>query len=398
MLTTTRRPRLAALCGAALVLASCAHVEKVEIAKCPVVTTDATDVVDVRYLGVGGVLLSHKTDVILTAPLYSNPSLLEFTLDHQIQSDPETIDRLFPVEGRSARAILVGHSHYDHLMDVPYVALNHALAAHVYGSTTTVNLLASISGKLSPRKLVALDDKAWNPPRQPGEWVKITETMRIMALRSEHSDQFEMDVMGIRMPFHLFRGVQEEPLLTSLPRHPSEWVEGPVFAYLIDFLDDARKPIFRVYYQDSGTNTGIGVPGPAQLAAWGRDRVDLALICEGGEFRRLVSHPETIIRELRPRYALLIHWEDFFATQRAACVDKVFRSPPNVPALVSKLGSTDVQRFRTRIKETDKELYDRTWLPCPTASTLKLPVGSSKVRTSTTTFDCDRFYRYPIPR
>jgi hypothetical protein len=143
---------------------------------------------------------------------------------------------------------------------------------------------------------------------------------------------------------------------------------------------------------------GIGVPGPAQLAAWGRDRVDLALICEGGEFRRLVSHPETIIRELRPRFALLIHWEDFFATQRAACVDKVFRSPPNVPALLSKLDSTDVQRFRTRIKETDKKLHDRTWLPCPTASTLKLPVGRDDVRTTETAFDCDRFYRYPIPR
>jgi hypothetical protein len=369
----------------------------VKIAKCPVVTTDASDAVDVRYLGVGGVLLSRKTDAILTAPLYSNPSLLEFAADHQIQSDPETIDRLFPVEGRSAQAILVGHSHYDHLMDVPYIALHHALSANVYGSMTTVNLLHSINTKLSPRKVIALDGKAWNPPKQPGEWVSITKTMRIMALRSEHSDQFELDAMGIQMPFHLFRGVQEEPL-TALPRRPSEWVEGPVFAYLIDFLDDAEKPIFRVYYQDSGTNMGIGVPGPAQLAAWGRDRVDLALICEGGEFRRLRSHPETIIRELRPRFALLIHWEDFFATQRAACVDKVFRSPPNVPALVGKLDSPDVQHFRTRIKETDRTLYERTWLPCPTASTLKLPVGSGDVRTSTTTFDCDRFYRYPIPR
>jgi hypothetical protein len=76
----------------------------------------------------------------------------------------------------------------------------------------------------------------------------------------------------------------------------------------------------------------------------------------------------------------------------------VFRSPPNVPALLSKLDSTDVRRFRTRIKETDKDLYERTWLPCPTASTLRLPVGSGEVRSSTTSFDCDRFYRYPIAR
>ena len=73
---------MGAVCGAALALGACAHVEEVKIGKCPVVTTDAPDAVDVRYLGVGGVLLSHKTDVLLTAPLYSNPSLLELTVDH----------------------------------------------------------------------------------------------------------------------------------------------------------------------------------------------------------------------------------------------------------------------------------------------------------------------------
>ena len=169
---TARHRLLGAACGAALGLAGCtARIHELKIAQCPAVTTSASDVVDVRYLGVGGFLLRHGSDVILTAPLYSNPGLVEFAADHQIRPDPMTIDRLFPAEGKAAQAILVGHSHYDHLMDVPYVALDLAQSADVYGSQTTVNLLESIRPKLQARghDVFALDKKALDPVEgQPG--------------------------------------------------------------------------------------------------------------------------------------------------------------------------------------------------------------------------------------
>ena len=273
-----------------------------------------------------------------------------------------------------------------------------ATPAKVFGSQTTVNLLDDIRAELkaSGRDVYALEAKAADPTNgHDGEWVRITDTMRVLAIRSEHSDQFEMSAMKIRMPLHMFRGEQDVPL-AELPKRPSEWPEGPVFAYLIDFLDDAGKPVFRVYYQDSGANEPIGIPTTTQLAAWGRERVDLALICLGGEFRRLRNHPEHLIHTLRPRFAVLIHWEDLFVTQQTACVDKEFRSPPNIPTLLGFLDSTDVDRFRTRIKETDPDLYERTWLPCPTASTFRLPVGNEPIVTSKTTFDCKPFDTLPV--
>jgi hypothetical protein len=393
------RRRLAAACGAILALAGCsARIHKVGIAECPRVTTGASDYVDVRYLGVGGVLLSRKSDVILTAPLYSNPSLAEFAMDHQVRSDPMVIDRLFPPEGKKAQAILVGHSHYDHLLDVPYIAVNLAKDADVYGSQTTVNLLDSIRKQMQAtgHDVHSLEAKAADPTNGiDGDWQKITDTMRVRAIRSEHSDQFAMSAMKIRMPLHMFRGGQDKPLAADLPKRPSEWPEGPVFAYLIDFLDDAGKPVFRVYYQDSGANKPIGVPTAQQLKDWGREQVDLALICLGGEFPRLVQHPEYLIHTIKPRYALLIHWEDFFVTQQAACVDAEFRSPPNVPSMFGGMRSTDVARFRKRIREADPDLYRRTWLPCPTASTFRFPVGGGDVSESKTTFDCKPFEKLP---
>lgn len=386
----TRR-RLVAASAALLPLCACTvRRHAIDAAKCPVVTTKAADAVDVRYLGVGGVLLSRGSDVILTAPLYSNPSLVEFAADHQVRSDPMVIDRIFPAEGRKAQAILVGHSHYDHLMDVPYVATHHAQSARILGSQTTVNLLYSLG-----RRVESLDADALDPPLgQPGRWVPITKTMRVMAIRSEHSDQFELKALGPGMPFHMFRGDQDEPL-TDLPKTPSGWPEGRVFAYLIDFLDSAGQPIFRAYFQDSGANGTIGLPTRAQLKAWGRETVDLALICVGGEWRRLQGHPENLIRALNPRFALLIHWEDFFVTQQAACVDDRFLSPPALPTFLGFLGSTHVDAFRRRIKETDPALYKHAWVPCPTASTFRFPLGNDAVQEGRTPFDCKPFATTP---
>jgi hypothetical protein len=398
------RRLLGAAWAAAFALAGCtARIHKLDVAECPAVTTTATDAVNVRYLGVGGVLLRRGSDVILTAPLYSNPGLVEFAADHQIRPDPMAIDRLFPDEGKAAQAILVGHSHYDHLMDVPYVALNLARSADVYGSQTTVNLLDSIRKTMQANghDVYALDEKALDPSAgQPGTWTSITKTMRVLAIRSEHSDQFEMSTMGLSLPFHMFRGGQDTPL-SALPEHPSGWPEGRVFAYLIDFLDGSGTPVFRVYYQDSGADKDVGLPSRKVLEDSGRDRVDLAIVCLGGAFERLRDHPEALVTTLRPRFVLFAHWEDFFVTQRAACSDEVFRGLPTTPRLFGFLRQTEVGRFRGRFEAAAKTVKPRprSWLPCPTASTFAFPVGDEPIDDDRpVTFDCEPFYRYPAAK
>ena len=45
------------------------------------------------------------------------------------------------------QAILAGHSHYDHLMDLPYITSRYAPQATVYGNDTMVNLLAPANVK-----------------------------------------------------------------------------------------------------------------------------------------------------------------------------------------------------------------------------------------------------------
>jgi hypothetical protein len=91
-------------------------------------------------------------------------------------------------------------------------------------------------------------------------------------------------------------------------------------------------------------------------------RVDVALLCVGGDFERLRRHPESILQNTRPRHAVLGHWEDFFVTQDDHGVDgRVYPIPGSGP---------DTRVFTKRAEEAlaavDPE--SRVWLPCPTRS------------------------------
>lgn len=395
-------PSLAAAGLSIMASAGCSiPVYQLPITRCPTARVEpGTEHVSVQFLGVGGVLLSHAGgDVVLTAPLYTNPSLVEYLLDHEMRPDTDLIDALLPEEAREAQAILVGHSHYDHLLDVPYVALHKATQADVYGSTTTKNLLSPIEAALAGggRRLVALDYLAADPARdQPGEWIDVSPRMRLMALASQHSDQVVVEALGVRMPLHLGRG-KVRKARHALPRKGSQWAEGTTFAYVLDFLDESGTAVFRVYYQDSGADEGRGaVPARLLPPEPGGKRVDLAILCVGGAFDRLVDHPAAILRNTRPRFVLLSHWEDFFVPQTAYCVDREIQGIPSArPAFLGGLRKSDTQRFLDRVRAAIHELKidARVWLPCPTQSRFELPLETSAAfpKESVETYDCARF-------
>jgi len=347
---------------------------------------EALDKITVQYLGVGGFLISWGDPkdgrVILTAPLYSNPSLVELLGDHALRPDAALIDRLLPAAAQHARAILVGHSHYDHLMDVPYVALHKAKLANVYGTLTTARLLAPLAKDLAKQSTAVIpfrDEEIWDHTRE-GRWKEVAPEIRVAAIRSEHSAQATLKLGSQPIPFHLWRGERSHEDAEELPRSASEWAEGGVLAYVVDFMDAGRTR-FRIYYQDSGTNEPIGLI-PAALKAE-RD-VDLAIVCVGGAYERLDNHPEAIIRNTHPRYVLLAHWEDFFVTQDAYCSDGGHYGPLGATHPGCKDGkgriyglpstnfgeSSQVRPFLKRVErairaDNSKAQY---WLPCPTRS------------------------------
>jgi len=161
----------------------------------------------VRFLGVGGFVIRRGSDVVMTAPLYSNPPPPAFLVE--ICPNRRVLDHYFQehelaAEMTDLRAILVGHGHYDHLMDVPYF-LEKAAGARVYGSVTTRRILAGY-GPQTAARVTALNEPGQNrvdfthcgeeggrgcvvSPGEAGRWLDVAGTdgrVRVQAFCSRH--------------------------------------------------------------------------------------------------------------------------------------------------------------------------------------------------------------------
>lgn len=288
-------------------------------------------VLEVELLGVGGVALRVGEASLLTAPLYSNPGLLETTLG-SIEPHPEIIDRFLPIDRvQDVAAILVGHAHYDHLLDVPHVRTLTA-DAMIYGNRSAARLLAGFA-EVPAGRVAVLNDPAAPlvdrrhcmepdpctgvPAGVEGSWVPVPGApIRLRGLCSSHPAQF----LGI---IHFGEGCMEqeqtEPLTVA-----GDWREGATLAYLVDFVDARGAPLYRVYYQDAPTEAPVGLPHPDLLA---EHRVDLAIL-NVGSFDAVPEHPEAAIAALDPRYVLGVHWENFFITQAEPIEPIPFQADP----------------------------------------------------------------------
>ncbi len=276
-----------------------------------------TAVVDVTYLGAGGFLIRHrhrddarKIDrAIMTGPFFSNPGLLRSLLGFPIAADPTRIAELLPPVG-DVTAILVGHAHYDHLMDTIHVAETSAPQATLYGNDTMVRIVNARPALRS--RVHSLEPKAGDS-RAPGRWQPLAGGgMRVMALRSEHAPQF----LGVRA----FDGAIDQDL-TSLPRTAYGWKGGQTLAFLIDVLGGDGSPLLRFHYQDAASTPPLGFPPPMEMID--SHPVDVALLCVAS-FDQVPRYPEGLMAALKPRHVVLAHWENFFSKRRP---------PPPLPFL-----------------------------------------------------------------
>ncbi|MCH7644075.1 MAG: MBL fold metallo-hydrolase [Myxococcales bacterium] len=295
---------------------------------------------EIRYLGSGGHLIRRGSSAILTAPFFSNPNLFRVATS-RISPDSARIDsaveKIIEEGGRldDVQAILVGHAHYDHLMDVPRVWREYAPQARIFGSLTVKHILRGFD--VPDDQIETLNSIAasrW----AAGRWVTLGD-LRFMAIESEHAPH----AFGIKV-----YGGEVRKNLSHPPRRANEYKEGRTFAFLIDFLDPDGTVAFRIHYQDAASNTPLGYPP----TLYGDDQrsVDVAIVC-AASFKQVQGYPEGILRAVDARYVIVGHWENFFVSQE--------KPPRPVPM-------TDVAEFVARTERALPE-HARWVLPRPHA-------------------------------
>jgi hypothetical protein len=266
------------------------------VAVCP-------DTLEVRFLGVGGFLMKHSSSVVLTGPMFSNPSLPDVALNRRIVTDSVLIRQVLDTlpELRQTQAILVGHGHYDHLMDVAYVARTYAPAAAIIGNRSVQRMLQTFP---LPNSIVAFDTSEVSSAERVGAYREVAGgRVRIYPLLSEHTPNF---VAG---PVRLTIAPGEAPDdLREQPDQAWDWYAGSTLAYLIEFRRTDGTVAFRVHFQDAASTPPLGLPPrmPYQL------RIDALLLTAGNYRNAGRDYPTTLIKLLDPRYVVVGHWEDFF--------------------------------------------------------------------------------------
>lgn len=280
----------------------------------------------IRYLRAGGVYFEWQGQALMTAPFASNypyvvaPSPTRYRarqphtdpfrslFDQRLEPDRKAIDFVLGHELRLDRvyALLIGHSHYDHLGDVPDLMTRKLPQATLYANRAARYMLAG-EPELAGR-VVTLDARSdWLGAGPAGD----SSLIRFRPIRSGHAPNVRL----LGESFSWASGTVSAPWSTPLRGHKlSQLKVGVTYAFLIDFLDpeDSRRIAFRVHYQDAASIPPQGYPSEELLA---ERPVDLEVVTMPGRETLPKSegrYPVGVLQHNRARHALVIHYESFF--------------------------------------------------------------------------------------
>ncbi|MCB9730489.1 MAG: MBL fold metallo-hydrolase [Deltaproteobacteria bacterium] len=224
--------------------------------------------IQIRWLGTAGFELRAEGTTLLIDPYLTRVGLGAY-LRGPIRPDTERLARELP----RADAIVVGHSHFDHVMDVPDIALR--TGARVIGSRSTANLMAAAG--LPPEQIVTCE----------GGEVFDVGPFKVTLTPSEHS-RF---ALGGRVPY-----AGDIPCSCELPLRGSGYKCGQVFAIAVE-LDDLC-----VYHMGSANLIDDAIVHKG---------VDVFLMGISGRHATERYIPR-VLRRLEPRLVLPMHYDNFF--------------------------------------------------------------------------------------
>ena len=199
------------------------------------------------------------------------------------------------------RAVLVGHTHYDHVMGLPLVdPLLPDDAVHL-GSPTLGHTFAA-AGLTHP--VVDVSPHLATPDTPPRWWHHPSGALRVLPLQSAHPNQW--------LFFHLYRRRLAKDRQRP-PRRVGHYQEGLTLAYLVDLLDGDRIQA-RVYVETSSCGHEASFPPAATLA---EHPVDVAVVSMDIANQEQASGT-SVLDVLNAPTVFFVHYEDFFSSLEAA--------------------------------------------------------------------------------
>jgi L-ascorbate metabolism protein UlaG (beta-lactamase superfamily) len=256
---------------------------------------ELADGLELEWLGVAGYRLSHEGQTIYIDPYISRAPLSSVIRRSPALADPALHERFLRPSGRVV-GVLVGHTHFDHAIDVPELARHHECSA--YGSSSLVNLM----------RLHGLGERAVEV--EPGHRYELGP-FTVSFVPSLHSKL----LLGFAVPFD---GELTCEHLDALS--PSAYRCGQVWGIHIEVAGTT------FYHQGSANLIDDAVPH-------GGVDVFLAGIA-GRSFTR--DYWSRILPRLQPRTVVASHFDDFF---RSIDAPMGFSTNVNLAAVPDEVGA-----------------------------------------------------------
>nr|MBK7070363.1 MBL fold metallo-hydrolase [Deltaproteobacteria bacterium] len=230
----------------------------------------------VTWLGTAGFAIEHAGTVVLIDPYLTRASLPTL-IASPLRSDHSAIARHAP----KADAIVAGHTHFDHVLDVPAIA--RATGAKVFGSRSCATLC--LGSGVPAAQVVDVEGSMRGEPLQAE-----VGPFTLRFIPSVHS----AFMLG-RVPFP-----GDISDCDQVPMRSHHYRCGAVFGVE---LRVAGKTLYHL-----GSADLLDVRAP-------RD-VDLLLMCVAG-WTTTPRFTDRVMRAFTPRAILLSHWDNFFSPMSA---------------------------------------------------------------------------------
>ena len=255
-----------------------------------------SDTLSINFLGTTCFQIEYQNKALLTDPFISNPPFRKVMFGKVHPDSSIVFDFAKPDLLQHVQLVLIGHAHYDHLLDLPILGNHIPDDARILGSNTAHHLVAAAG--LTQEKVSA--NASCATVNSAGRWLYSKDRhIRAMPVASGHPPH----LLGIT----LYGGSYEQDL-AAVPLKARKWKMGEPFAYLVDFLESDGAIAYRLWFQSSGAEYPLGFFPDSLLK---EKTVDVAFFsaATGSEPER---YPDRMITFLQPRMIVLAHWENFW--------------------------------------------------------------------------------------
>jgi len=265
--------------------------------------------VHVRWTGAAGIELTHKGQTILIDPYHSRPGKLELVF-MPLKPKAVAVEKYLDKLPGKLSAIIIGHTHFDHALDVP------EFAKHFDGSligSKSLEALMRMHG-FSERVVVC----------SGGERVELFEGAAVTMIPSRHG----LVVLG-RVPYP-----GEIDPLGKPPLKASRYRLGTVFMPKVELGG-------KIFMQAGSANF-------LESELKGHD-CDVLFMCVPG-WKKVPEYTTRFLQMVRPKAIVPFHYDDFSVPLRRRT------KTPNLPLLY-------MQRFLRRILESAPDAEIRLLQP-----------------------------------